>query len=104
MGWERGGGSGERRPGLCRSRRAGPCFADLFQVPLKGPHARENAAVHCVEFIVRCVENEAARNADGNSDGAVVILNRKTLHGHRTLLPANNRARGLAARASARVE
>ena len=68
---------------------------------LDGAGARENTAIHFVEFIVRRVKHEAARNADGDADRAAIELNYKSL-GHRTLLPASGRKgareRGLANR------
>lgn len=80
---------------------------DLLQLALDGASTRENATIHFVEVIIRCVKYEAARNPDSDADRAVIELNYKSL-GHRTLLPASGskhaRDRGLANRIARQFE
>jgi hypothetical protein len=55
---------------------------DLLQLPLDCAGAAEQTSVHFFEAIVRCVEHEATRHANGNADGAPIEFDRETLIGH----------------------
>jgi len=63
-------------------RRAAGTARDPFQFALERPGAGEETAVELVEITARRKEHEAARNADGEPDGAAVELDRKTLAWH----------------------
>jgi hypothetical protein len=62
---------------------------ELHQLTLDGAGALEDAAIHLVEFIVGCVENEAARDTDRDPDGAAVKLYDKSLVDHEDSTPAS---------------
>src|SRR5689334_7171341 len=85
--------SGERR--MMERRRSLDCererparamlrlpSADLLQLALDGAGAAEQPPVHLIEAVVRSVEHEAARHADGDADRAPVELDCETLIEH----------------------
>jgi hypothetical protein len=107
MDWTEGlglsGASDERRAAASRSRRPRAPAGDLLQLALNGAGTRKEAPIHLLELIVGCAEHEPTGDTDGNADRAVVILDRKTLHDHWTLLPASSGTRRvIAADAAAR--
>jgi len=65
--------SGEGRSGLDRSPRALP-LRDLLQLSLDRSSAREQAAIHLLEIIVRGIEDEAAGYPNGDADGPAAEL------------------------------
>jgi hypothetical protein len=52
------------------------------QLTLDRSCSRERLTVHLCEAIVRCVEGEAARDANGDPDSAPIELDCKTLRVH----------------------
>src|SRR5437868_6465910 len=66
-------------------------LADFVQLALDCSSTAEHAPVHRLEPAVRCVEHEAARDADGDADRATVELDCETLGNHEDSAPGEQR-------------
>jgi len=80
-------------------------FGGALQLPFYGAGTGKQAPVHVIEPIVRCVEHEAAGDADSDTDSAPIELDCKSLRNHEDSAPGaqqgarmRSRMRGAAAR------